>query len=120
MAFGANFKLKFCTYPILPFKYPNLIEAIIEDDSVEWTDEDLAKLTNGNIIRVFRDEHGVIKYFYVPSCIIIQSVKSGSNKCLSICREVEKVRDALSYEEPYQTWISEEELDGRTECSSVF
>ena len=63
MAYGANFKLKFCTYPIHPFKYPNLIEAIIEDDSVEWTDEDLAKLTNGNIIRVFRDEHGVIKYF---------------------------------------------------------
>lgn len=69
-------------------KYPNLIEAIIEDDSVEWTDEDLAKLTNGNIIRVFR--------------------------------EVEKVRDALSYEEPYQTWISEGDLDGRTECSSIY
>ena len=40
---------------LLRFKYPNLIEAIIEDNSFEWTDKDLAKLTNGNIIRVFRD-----------------------------------------------------------------
>ena len=52
----ANFKLKICRHvSLICFKYPNLIEAIIEDDSFEWTDEDLAKLTNGNILRVFRD-----------------------------------------------------------------
>lgn len=41
-------------------------------------------------------------------------------KKIPICREVEKVRDALSYEEPYQTWISVGDLDGRTECSSIY
>ena len=53
--------------------------------------------------------------------MIIQPVLSGSKKNkILICREVEKVRDALSYEEPYQTWISVGDLDGRTECSSIY
>ena len=39
---------------------------------------------------------------------------------LATCREAEKVRDALSYEEPYRTQISEGDLYGRTECSSVY
>merc|ERR1712095_214269 len=58
---------------------PILIAALIEDESQEWTNEELGMLASGNIIRVMRD--------------------------------VEAVRDMLAAEgeEPYQTWIPDED-----------
>ena len=35
-------------------KYPDIFAALIEDDEFEWTDEDLGKLANQNLIRTFR------------------------------------------------------------------
>ena len=35
-------------------KYPEVFAALIEDGEFEWTDEDLAKLANGNLVRTFR------------------------------------------------------------------
>ena len=46
----------FCGAP-MPFgledssTYPILIAALIEDDTFEWTDEELGKLASGNLIR---------------------------------------------------------------------
>eukprot|EP00095_Tigriopus_kingsejongensis_P001547 maker-scaffold424_size175595-snap-gene-0.32 protein:Tk01547 transcript:maker-scaffold424_size175595-snap-gene-0.32-mRNA-1 annotation:"dipeptidase 1-like protein" len=34
-------------------KYPQLFATLLADESVEWTREDLAKLSSGNLIRVF-------------------------------------------------------------------
>ena len=36
-------------------KYPNLFAALLEDVEFDWTEEDLAKLANGNVIRVMRE-----------------------------------------------------------------
>jgi len=36
-------------------QYPNLFAALIEDDTFEWTDEDLGKLASGNILRTFKE-----------------------------------------------------------------
>ena len=36
-------------------KYPNLFAALLEDEEFDWTEEDLAKLANGNVIRVMRE-----------------------------------------------------------------
>ena len=36
-------------------KYPNLFAALLEEDESEWTEGDLAKLANGNVIRVMRE-----------------------------------------------------------------
>ena len=36
-------------------KYPKLFEALLEDQTYNWTKEDLAKLANINIIRVLRE-----------------------------------------------------------------
>ena len=35
-------------------KYPEVFAALIEDTEFEWTDADLAKLANGNLVRTFR------------------------------------------------------------------
>jgi len=35
-------------------KYPDIFAALIEDDEFEWTDEDLAKLANQNLLNTFR------------------------------------------------------------------
>ena len=35
-------------------KYPNIFAALVDDQEFEWTDEDLAKLANKNLLRVFR------------------------------------------------------------------
>merc|ERR1711872_35492 len=35
--------------------YPKVFEALIEDGEFEWTDEDLGKLANGNLIRVLKE-----------------------------------------------------------------
>ena len=36
-------------------KYPNLFAALLEEDESEWTEEDLVKLANGNVIRVMKE-----------------------------------------------------------------
>ena len=36
-------------------KYPNLFAALLEGEESEWTEGDLAKLANGNVIRVMRE-----------------------------------------------------------------
>ena len=36
-------------------KYPNLFAALLEEEESEWTEGDLAKLANGNVIRVMRE-----------------------------------------------------------------
>jgi len=35
--------------------YPRLLQALVESKEIEWSDEDLGKLTSGNLIRVFRE-----------------------------------------------------------------
>ena len=35
-------------------KYPNLFAALLEDKKVYWSQQDLAKLASGNLIRVFK------------------------------------------------------------------
>ena len=40
-------------------KYPEIFAALIEDDEFEWTDEDLGKLANQNLIRTFRQVEDV-------------------------------------------------------------
>ena len=35
-------------------KYPTVFAALIEDEEYEWTDEDLGKLANQNLIRTLR------------------------------------------------------------------
>ena len=37
-----------------PSKYPNLFAALLEDKKVYWSQQDLAKLASGNLIRVFK------------------------------------------------------------------
>jgi len=39
--------------------YPNLFIALIKDTEFKWTDEDLGKLANGNLIRVFKEVESV-------------------------------------------------------------
>ena len=36
-----------------------MIASLIEDKSYAWTDEDLGKLTSGNLLRVFREVEAV-------------------------------------------------------------
>jgi len=40
-------------------KYPEVFAALIEDGEFDWTDEDLAKLANGNLLRTFRQAEEV-------------------------------------------------------------
>ena len=40
-------------------KFPNVIAALIDDPTFDWTDEDLGKLTSENILRVFDDARRV-------------------------------------------------------------
>ena len=40
-------------------KFPNLIAALIEDPTFNWTDEEFGKLASGNIIRVFHEVEAV-------------------------------------------------------------
>ena len=35
--------------------YPNLFATLLEDTEFEWNEQDLAKLANGNVIRVMRE-----------------------------------------------------------------
>ena len=35
-------------------KYPEVFAALIENTEFEWTDADLAKLANGNLVRTLR------------------------------------------------------------------
>ena len=34
--------------------YPNVIAGLIEDPTYNWTDEELGKIANGNLLRVFK------------------------------------------------------------------
>ena len=36
--------------------YPEVFAALIEDNTFEWTDEDLAKVAGKNLISVFRSD----------------------------------------------------------------
>merc|ERR1719369_2229107 len=45
-------------------RYPTLFAALVEDKEFEWTDEDLGKLANDNIIRVFEDVEKVRDHLY--------------------------------------------------------
>ena len=36
-------------------KYPEVFAALIEDGEFEWSDEDLAKVANENLVRTFRE-----------------------------------------------------------------
>ena len=40
-------------------KYPEVFAALIEDGEFDWTDEDLSKLANGNLVRTFRQAEEV-------------------------------------------------------------
>jgi len=44
--------------------YPTLFAELLEDEEFEWTDEDLRKLANGNIIRVFEDVEKVRDFLH--------------------------------------------------------
>ena len=46
-------------------KYPDIFAALIEDDEFEWTDEDLAKLANQNLLNTFRSESDIHIYIYI-------------------------------------------------------
>lgn len=35
-------------------KYPNLFVALLEDETHDWTEDDLAKISSGNLLRVFK------------------------------------------------------------------
>ena len=39
--------------------YPYLFAALIDDPTHDWSDDDLAKIANGNIVRVFREVEAV-------------------------------------------------------------
>lgn len=40
-------------------KYPNLFAALLEDTEFDWTEEDLVKLSQGNILRAMRQMESV-------------------------------------------------------------
>ena len=69
-------------------KYPNIFAALIEDEEFDWTDEDLAKLANQNLLRVFR------KVEEVRDVMAYDGVK------------------------PDNTWIPVQDLGNDTQCMS--
>ena len=44
--------------------------------------------------------------------------KLASRNLIRVFKEVEAVRDALAYEEPYQQWIPVADLKNNTQCTS--
>jgi len=70
--------------------YPEVFAALIEDETFEWTDEDLGKVANGNIIRVLRE---------------VEAVRDEL---------------AMEGRLPDNTWISAQDLGNDTGCRSEF
>ena len=44
--------------------------------------------------------------------------KLASGNLIRVFKEVEGVRDVLTYEEPYQEWIAQQDLKNNTQCLS--
>jgi len=70
--------------------YPDVFAALIEDGAFEWTDDDLGKLANGNLIRVFKEVEQV--------------------------RDLLAIEGLL----PDNTWIPTEDLGNDTSCRTDF
>lgn len=53
-------------------KYPNLINALIENNNTRWTQENLEKLTGRNLIRVFKKVEEVQTSYCKCSIFVLQ------------------------------------------------
>ena len=70
-------------------KYPNLFAALLEDKKVYWSQQDLAKLASGNLIRVFKEVRGSVSMGSMSSILTI-SFKNWVFKLTNSCREKKK------------------------------
>ena len=86
--------------------------ALIEDTEFEWTDEDLGKLANQNLIRTLRSVE--VRLIMHNCCKTDFQVKMWLNKTVQVVRDMM----AINGPGPDNTWIERRDLGNDTSCMS--
>ena len=84
-----------------------MLAALIEDTEFEWSDEDLGKLANQNLIRTLRS-------------VEVRLIFAAKQVKMWLCLTVQVVRDmmAINGPGPDNTWIERRDLGNDTSCMS--